>query len=90
LAIGTWGAPGAVEIRRFLGIQDNTAVVAALTSLGAGTTVLLVGHLPQMGDIARILAGDADIPSPTPGTIVVLQGRPEPSGCKIAARYNAE
>ena len=90
LAVAAWGAPGVVESRRFLGLQDNTAAVDALTTLGEGTTILLVGHLPQMGDLARILAGKPDIPSPSPGTAIVLQGRAEPGGCSVAARFHSE
>ena len=90
LAVGVWGAPGAVESRRFLGVQDNSAAIDALMTLGGGTTVLLVGHLPQMGDLARILAGEVSLPSPTPGTAIVLQGKPEPNECSIAARFAPE
>lgn len=90
LAVGVWGAPGVVESKRALGLQDNSAVMDSLMTLGGGTTVLLVGHLPQMGDLARILAGQPDIASPTPGTAIVLQGRPEPDGCIVAARFSPE
>ena len=90
LAVVSWGAPGAVESRRALAHQDNSAVVHALQVLGKSATVMLVGHLPQMGDLARILVADRDIPSPTPGTVLVLQGMPEPGGCQLAARFNSE
>lgn len=88
LAVAAWGAAGQVEARRDLAVHDNASLLQALHGARAAKTVLLVGHLPQMGDLARLLSGSADVPSPTTGTVIVLQGRPQPGGCEVAARWN--
>ena len=53
------------------------------------SAVLLVGHLPLHGEVARVLAGSQALPDPRPGTLVVFEGEPEPSGCRLIDRFEA-
>ena len=87
LALRGWGGEATPEICGWLADERVGDVLAHLEEQEGDRAVLLVGHLPLLGVVARVLAGDAGIRPPQPGTLLVLDGEPEPGGCRLAERF---
>ena len=88
LAARGWGVTDPLEARSWLADGSTGAVLDALAVLPATRPVLLVGHLPQLGHLARHLTGLPRLQSPSPGTLVLLEGEPEIGECRVIARHD--
>ena len=88
LALRGWRCPAVVEAKPWLAFGRVGELLDGLLEAEAHS-VMLVGHLPLHGEAARVLAGSQAVANPSPGTLIVLDGEPEPGGCQVIDRFDA-
>ena len=87
LVAASRGATAVVESKPVLAFGGCDEVLEAVSVDAAPAAVLLVGHLPVLGDLLRVLTGSPSLPDPSPGEAFVLEGAPAPGGCKLVAEH---
>ncbi len=86
LAAQGWGVSEPVEARAWLAGGALGELLDAVAAEIDELPVLLVGHLPDLGHLARLLTGLPRLPDPSPGTLIALEGEPIPGRCSLTGR----